>query len=93
MIIISVSLDKPIYVLEPDFYQHVRSKIELNVEQLPYDVCLVSEDIYGPEDWAELDSGTRRKIGRYIAMMANSNDIPFSAVPHRHEYPKRYVRV
>ena len=93
MIIISVQVGMPIFVLESEFYQHVRSKIELNLEQLPYDVCLGSEDIYGTEDWAELDSETRRKIGRYIAIMAKSDDIPFSAVPQKHEYPKRYVRV
>lgn len=93
MITISVQVGMPIFVLESTFYQHVRTKIEMNVEQLPYDVCLGSEDIYGTEDWAELDRGTRRKIGRYIAIMAKSDDIPFSAVLQRHEYPKRYVRV
>lgn len=93
MIIISVQVGMPIFVLESEFYQHVRSKIELNLEQLPYDVCLGSEDIYGTEDWAKLDRGTRRKIGRYIAIMVDSDDILFSAVPQRHEYPKRYVRV
>ncbi len=92
MIKIHVVPGVPIFTLEPAFYQQLKSRIVDNLNNLPLDVCLKSEDIYGAGGWAELTPGTRKKIGRYIAIMVDSDDIPFRCVPKKHEYPKLYVR-
>ncbi len=82
----------PNFVVDGDWYDDLMSKIEPKLPTLPFDRQLTAKDIYGAQDWAELDAGTQKKVGLYVSLMVENKHIPLCCVPQKHGYPKLYVR-
>ncbi len=82
----------PDFKIDGDWYFDLMSKIELNLSTLPFDQQLTAKDLYGAQDWAELDAGTQKTVGLYVSLMVEDKHIPLRCVPQKHDYPKVYVR-
>ena len=78
------------YSVTGDLFFGVLRRVEDILPALLPEVAYTTEQLCGPDFWAQLQPGDPSRAGRCLAHLVDQGLMPLVEVPTRHEYPKRY---